>query len=139
MTDLRLFLHRNKGIIYLLAGILIFICVIVNALIIPLIENQSARIYTLTVTDKAFSAGSLFTKHKYFVFGEDAQGHGYMFVNRDSVLSGKYNSDDIYAELIRGNTYHLTVVGHWIPILEKYPNIIQITELVNKHGSDIDG
>ena len=59
--------------------------------------------------------------NRYLIFSK-----GETFENVDSWLSLKFNSSDIYGQLIAGNQYSVKVTGFRLPIFSKYRNIIGI-------------
>ena len=82
--------------------------------------------YTIVVTDKErvnYDDGG-----KYLIYGHIGDDI-IVIENTDSLLRGKFNSSDIYAKIEVGKTYEFTVVGHRIPILSNYENIIDFKEV----------
>lgn len=51
---------------------------------------------------------------------------GGTFEDVDSLLTGKFNSSDVYGELEIGHTYRLRVRGWRVPFFSQYPNILGI-------------
>jgi hypothetical protein len=51
---------------------------------------------------------------------------GGTFADTDSLLSGKFNSSDVFGELRIGHTYTLRVRGYRLGFLSEYPNILSI-------------
>jgi hypothetical protein len=90
--------------------------------VIPNVSNQKIRQYIVTVTDKVK------VNSTYLIYAENSKQ--YIFENTDSPSHGKYNDDEIQSEIVRGRKYILTVVGYWIPLLGRYPNILDYQEVI---------
>lgn len=91
--------------------------------------------YTVKVTDKERiqnAKGSY-----YLIYGFDESGQSKVFTNTDTLLRGKFNSSNFYAELEEGKYYKITVIGCRIPLFSAYENIIDYKEIdsweVNKN------
>ena len=90
--------------------------------------------YVVEVTDKERVNYS--DSGKYLIYGQE-DNNTLVLKNTDSLLRGKFNSSDIYAELEIGKTYEFTVVGYRIPILSDYENIIEYKEITNENTEEI--
>lgn len=90
--------------------------------------------YVVEVTDKERVNYS--DSGKYLIYGQE-DNNTLVLKNTDSLLRGKFNSSDIYAELEIGKTYEFTVVGYRIPILSDYENIIEYKEITNENTEKI--
>lgn len=77
--------------------------------------------YTLTVTEKVVKNSK--DHSKYLIFAKDEEGHVKVIQNTDSLIKGKFNSSDIYADLKVGKKYNFDVYGFRIPFFSKYENI----------------
>ena len=84
----------------------------------------STRDVTVTITNEANvcrSSGNGVQSCQYLIYTS-----GGTFSDSDSLLSGKFNSSDVYGQLQIGHTYTLKVRGYRIPFLSDYPNIIAV-------------
>ena len=90
--------------------------------------------YVVEVTDKERVNYS--DSGKYLIYAQE-DNNTLVLKNTDSLLRGKFNSSDIYAELEIGKTYEFTVVGYRIPILSSYENIIEYKEITNENTEEI--
>lgn len=96
------------------------VLVMVLILTLPSIINLTTRATVTTIiTDKAIKRYD--DSDVYLIYTDVGT-----FKNTDELLFGKFNSSDIYGQIIIGNKYELTTVGLRIPILSEYPNIIEI-------------
>lgn len=94
--------------------------VVILILTLPSIINLATRATVTTIiTDKAIKRYD--DSDVYLIYTSAGT-----FKNTDELLFGKFNSSDIYGQIIIGNKYELTTVGLRIPILSEYPNIIEI-------------
>lgn len=59
--------------------------------------------------------------NKYMIFTKEE-----VFENTDEPILFKFNSSDLYKDLMVDSTYNVKVYGFRIPILSKYRNIIKI-------------
>jgi len=75
----------------------------------------------------------------YLIYGFDESGQSKVFANTDTLLRGKFNSSNVYAELEEGKYYKITAIGYRIPLLSAYENIIDYKEIdsweVSKSGN----
>lgn len=87
---------------------------------------------TATVTDKdtvtsySKKGGN---KHKYYIYCVDENGTEYKFKDANMLIRGKMNSFEMYQDLEVGKTYKFTVVGHKVPIIAPYENILRYEEI----------
>ena len=51
-----------------------------------------------------------------------------VFVNKDQLIFGKFDSSDVQRKLLDGNTYKVKVVGWRVPLFSWYRNIISVVE-----------
>lgn len=111
----------------LVAYILIAIVLIGIALGVSACVSFNDHTYTIEVTDKERVNSS--DSSKYLIYGFSGDGETLVFENTDSLLRGKFDSSNVYAEIEIGKTYEVTVVGYRIPILSEYENIIAFEEV----------
>lgn len=52
-----------------------------------------------------------------------------VYENTDSLLNGKFNSSDVYAQIEKDKKYECDVIGWRFPFLSWYPNIIKCEEI----------
>ena len=86
-------------------------------------SQVNKREVTITVQDKERVCESGNSSCKYLVFTDKGT-----FQNSDSLLSGKFDSSDVYGRLDEGKTYVVKVAGFRQGILSMYPNIIEVVE-----------
>ena len=91
--------------------------------------------YELKITEKDRIQGA--NGGYYLIYGFDESGQSRVFTNTDTLLRGKVDSSNVYAELEEGKYYEITVVGCRIPLFSAYENIIDYKEIdgweVNKN------
>lgn len=94
------------------------------------------HMYVVTIVDKDRITDSKLTKDKenkieskYIVFAEDESGKSRVFENTDKFIRFKWNSSDVQGSLKINHKYKLTVVGHRIPFMSVYENIIKVEEI----------
>ncbi len=85
--------------------------------------------YTVRITDKQVKRTGDKGKDKYLIFTELPNGEPRVFENTDSLLEGKWNSSDMFAQLEQGGTYELATYGWRIPFFSVYENIIGVREI----------
>ena len=51
-----------------------------------------------------------------------------VYVNKDQLIFGKFDSSDVQRTLLDGNTYKVKVVGWRVPLFSWYRNIISVVE-----------
>lgn len=108
----------------IIPGIIIVILLITITNVI--INNTNKRdVLSYTVTDKNIKAGD--DTSVYLIYCKDINGHVQVLCVKDTLIWGRFNSSDEYAAIEVGKTYNFTVVGHRIPILSLYPNILEHT------------
>jgi hypothetical protein len=78
--------------------------------------------YEFTVTEKSVKYED--KSSKYLIYGT-VDGETLVIENTDEFWYGKFNSSDIYAEIIPGRTYRIKVVGFRIPFFSQYQNLIE--------------
>ena len=116
------------------AEIIIIILVLAVFLGSSALVSFNDHTYVVEVTDKERVNYS--DSGKYLIYGQE-DNNTLVLKNTDSLLRGKFNSSDIYAELEIGKTYEFTVVGYRIPILSYYENIIEYKEITNENTEEI--
>lgn len=98
--------------------------VIVILIAIPICKSYyGEKTYTATVTDKDIKNYS--SSSKFLVFTKTEDGQTRVFSMEDSLVEGRWNSADDYAEIEIGETYNFTVIGWRIPFMSEYENIIE--------------
>ena len=80
-----------------------------------------------TVTDKGIKRSG--DEDKYLVYTKDENGESQVFEITDSILAGRFNSSDVYAEIEIGKTYEFTVGGSRNQFMSWYPNIYSFEEV----------
>ena len=121
---------KNKKIIYLAAA-LIFTVFMIGYYGVMLLQSTNEKVYTVTVTEKGRTSYNylFWTVHKYLIYTVDENGTVQVFENTDAPLHGKFNSADYYAKIKVGETYIFKTVGHRLPFMSMFRNIIRIQEI----------
>lgn len=114
---------RRNGVFGVKA--LICIGIVITILIaIPCCKSYySEKTYTVTVTDKDIK--NYDSSSKFLVFTKTEDGETRVFSMEDTLIKGRWNTADDYAEIEVGETYTFTVIGWRIPFLSEYENIIE--------------
>ena len=117
-------------------GFIIVVCVLCAvALCFSCCINFNDHTYELKITEKERIQDA--NEGYYLIYGFDESGQSKVFTNTDTLLRGKFNSSNTYAELEEGKYYEITVVGYRIPLFSAYENIIDYKEIdsweVNKN------
>ena len=111
-----------KKIIIIVAIVVVLIMVGIS---IYLSFNDTEYVATITKTERIETDG----ESKYLIYCKLENGEIRVFENTDTILRGKFNSSDIYADLQIGKTYKFTVIGLRIKFLSVYQNIISYEEI----------
>lgn len=85
--------------------------------------TQDTVIITVTDKERIVENSGDSVNSKYLVFTETE-----VFENTDSLMVLKFNSSDIQAKLMRGETYTVRVYGWRVPVFSWYRNIIEIKD-----------
>lgn len=83
--------------------------------------------YTVTVIGKKHIVNH--PHNEYLVHCNDEDGNLLTVKNVNSYYRMKFNSVELQEQLKEGKTYELIVVGHRIPSIDMYENIIKIKEV----------
>lgn len=109
---------------------LICIGIVIAILIVAVpcfISYYSEKSYTVTVTDKDIK--NYDSSSKFLVFTKTENGETRVFSVEDTLIKGRWNSADDYAEIEVGETYTFTVIGWRIPFFSEYENIIDFQKM----------
>ena len=109
---------------------LICIGIVIAILIVAVpcfISYYSEKTYTATVTDKDIK--NYDSSSKFLVFTKTENGETRVFSVEDTLIKGRWNSADDYAEIEVGETYTFTVIGWRIPFFSEYENIIDFQKM----------
>ena len=109
---------------------LICIGIVIAILIVAVpcfISYYSEKTYTATVTDKDIK--NYDSSSKFLVFTKTENGETKVFSVEDTLIKGRWNSADDYAEIEVGETYTFTVIGWRIPFFSEYENIIDFQKI----------
>ena len=114
--------RRNSGLgLKVLIGIGIALVILIA---IPCCKSYySEKTYTATVTDKDIK--NYDSSSKFLVFTKTEDGATKVFSMEDTLIKGRWNTADDYAEIEIGKTYTFTVIGWRIPFMSEYENIIE--------------
>ena len=102
-------------------------------IILLLIKTFVSGTYTVTVTDKDIK--NYKNDSKYLIYCRDENNEVAVFENEDTIIFGKFNSSDIYADIEIGAKYKFTTRGPRVPVLSMYPNIIKY-ELIKEENEN---
>lgn len=119
-------IRRRTKILNNLNTILSVLFIIIFVFIIcfrPINKVCDIRNETATVTDKNVKNNS--KESKYLIYCEDIDGNTVVYEVTDSLLHGRFNSSDVYAQISVGKTYEFTVGGSRSGFLSWYPNIYE--------------
>lgn len=108
---------KSIGIIIVLISLII---------LLGLLPHAQRHTYNVTVTDKQIKRYD--EDDKYLIFTKDDNGKVDVFENTDSLFELKFNSSDLYGELIPGNKYIMKTYGFRIPFCSSYENIINVSQ-----------
>ena len=114
--------RRNSSLgLKVLIGIGIALIILIA---IPCCKSYySEKTYTATVTDKDIK--NYDSSSKFLVFTKTEDGATKVFSMEDTLIKGRWNTADDYAEIEIGETYTFTVIGWRIPFMSEYENIIE--------------
>ncbi|HFK5582150.1 TPA: hypothetical protein ACG0AV_002080 [Elizabethkingia anophelis] len=87
-------------------------------------STKSDVITVVTGKERVTYASGSTIESKYLVYTEAE-----VFECTDQILTGKFNSSDVYGQLEKGKKYKFTVYGIRIPFISSYRNIIGVKEL----------
>lgn len=93
------------------------------------VNYYSTKTYTATITDKNIKTQN--GDSTYLIYTKLDNGETRVFSIEDSLIKFRWNSSDLYAELVTGKTYKLEVIGWRIHLLSDYENIINASEIQN--------
>lgn len=82
-----------------------------------------------TVTDKNVKRTD--NDDVYLIYTKTTEGTTAVFEVTDSLLAGRFNSSDVYAEIEIGKTYQFGVRGQRNQLMSWYPNIYDYTEVAD--------
>ena len=85
-------------------------------------DFYSEKTYTATVTDKDIK--NYDSDSKFLIFTK-TNGETRVFSMEDTLVKGRWDTADDYANIEIGETYTFTVIGWRIPFLSEYENIIE--------------
>lgn len=77
--------------------------------------TQQDRTITVNKTERIVNQDS----SKYLVYAEEG-----VFENTDSLLRWKFNSADVYNDILENQKYNCDTYGWRIPFFSTYPNIV---------------
>lgn len=110
----------------------VFICigfVIAILIAIPCYKSYySPKTYTATVTDKNIKNYS--SSSKFLVFTK-TNGETRVFSMEDTIMYGRWNTADDYAEIEVGETYTFKVIGWRIPFISEFENIVDFQKVTD--------
>ena len=109
-------------------GCFAVLVLLIIAIAIPCgISYYSEKDYTITVTEKDIKNYS--SSSKFLVFTKTESGKTRVFSMEDTLIKGRWDTADDYAEIQVGETYNVTVIGWRIPFFSEYENIIEFQKV----------
>lgn len=111
-----------------LLSILVFVIIILVCSISSCtIKNGNERTVTCTVTDKGIK--TMNDDGIYLIYTKDSDGETMVLQIADTLIHGRFDSSDLYAEIEVGKTYEFDICGERVPFLSWYPNILSSNEI----------
>ena len=107
-----------KTIFYILLTAIVLFVVVVAPVYNGFVKAEEVTI-TVTSTERA--------KDKWLVLGIDEEGEPVSLENTDSFIRLKFNSSDLQAGILVGETYTFRIAGIRNPFFSMYPNILSVT------------
>lgn len=123
-------IRRKIRILNNLNTILSILFVIIFVFIIcfrPINKVCNIRNEVVTVTDKNVKNNS--NEGKYLIYCKDADDNIKVYEITDSLLYGRFDSSDVYAQISVNKTYEFTVGGSRNGFMSWYPNIYEYKEV----------
>lgn len=120
--------RNTRKMVSILTVIILLICIPLLCDFIPQLKHTVY--HNITVTEKAIKRSSS-SDEKYLVFTKDQNGQVRVFENTDNMISNKFDSSDMFAQMKEGETYDIETVGYRVPFLSMYENIISIKQKSN--------
>lgn len=77
--------------------------------------NQHWETFTVTKTERVNQGDN----SKYLIYTDNG-----VYENTDNLLLGKFNSSDLYGDILEGERYTCNATGFRVPILSWYENLI---------------
>ena len=125
---------RLKAIILVVLAVVCILGALSPWISLQAYKEQSDKIentVTLAVTWKErVSSGNIFQRHYYLIYGELEDGTPCVLENSDSPQRNKYNGSDFYQQIDIGKVYTFFVTGERNAKYARYPNIIEILEVL---------
>ena len=109
--------------------VFVAIMLVLSFIVVPILENSNQRTVTVTVTDKGIQRNSSSGKDEYLIFCKTTKGDVLVLRNEDSLMKGKFNSSDVYAQIEIGSKYEFKICGARVPLFSMYPNIIRLKKI----------
>lgn len=104
-----------------LIGCLFLVLILVMGLIFYVIKANTVHYDVVTVASKERQCdGGKDGTCYYVVYGTNDQ----IYENRDTLMQGKWDGDNLQAKLREGHTYRLELVGWRVPFLSMRENIV---------------
>lgn len=105
---------------------MVFVSVCFTILIICLLAPAvnkvlNERDVVVTVTDTGIK--NTLKNSRYLVYCKDENNETKVFEITDSIFKFRFDSSDVYPNILPNHTYRFTICGKRVPILSWYPNI----------------
>jgi FlaG/FlaF family flagellin (archaellin) len=124
--DPRIKIKRRRKIKAIIT-LMVLLAIVIGAGALGGFPHLSRHEYEVTVTDKQIKRTN--NHDTYMVFTQDVNGRPIVFENTDSTIEFKFNSSDVYAQLVQGKKYKVKAYGWRIPLMSRYENIVKVTEI----------
>ena len=102
---------------------LIIIAIVGITIISCSLRNGNERTDVYIVTEKGIK--NYDKDSVYLIYTKTHDGEVEVLCIEDTLVHGRWNSSDLYAQIQVGKTYRFTVCGSRIPFLSMYPNILE--------------
>lgn len=119
-------IKRKRKIRTIITGI-ILLAIIIGFGALGGFPHLSRHEYEVTITDKQIKRSN--SHDTYMVFAQDTNGKPIVFEDTDSLIEFKFNSSDVYAQLVQGKKYKINAYGWRIPLMSNYENITKVAEI----------
>ena len=117
----------DKTEVLYIGAVVVIVLAIFGLIILNIAGLFNQNYYTVTVTDKGIKRSG--DSDRYLIYTTLENGNIETFENTDNFFYGKFNSSNIYADLVAGSKYKIKVIGFRIPFLSRYQNIIEYEKI----------
>lgn len=119
--------YVDKVEVLYIGAFVVIVLAILGLIILNIAGLFNQNYYTVTITDKGIKRSG--DSDVYLIYTTLENGSIETFQNTDNFFYGKFNSSNIYADLVVGGKYKIKVIGFRIPFLSRYQNIIEYEKI----------